>query len=89
VSFEIPKSEIRNQELATMLSSLRQSIKKMELEEVSKLYLQVTEDEKKYMSIYDVLNKFSDFFRNKISSEFLVKIKANIAYADSKPFYKF
>ncbi|MEO9257153.1 MAG: hypothetical protein ABI207_02155 [Crocinitomicaceae bacterium] len=89
VNFEMPKSEIRNQELAKMLSSLRHSIKKMELEEVSKLYLQVTEDEKKYLSIYDILNKFSDFFRNDISSEFLLKIKTNIAYADSKPFYKF
>lgn len=88
-AFEIPKSEIRNKELATMLSSLRQSIKKLELEEVAKLYLQVAEDKKKYISIYDILIKFSDFFRNEISSDFLTKINQHIAFVDSAPFYKF
>ncbi len=88
-NFEIPKSEIRNSEFSEMVSRLRYSINKLELEVVAKLYSQVKERRNKYSSIFEVLIKFSDFFRSNISSDFLIKINQHIEFVDSRPFYKF
>ena len=86
---EIPTHQIRNKDASLKLNQMRNAIRNLKLEEASKIYIDVCDDSKKYNFLYDVFAKYSSFFEKEISSDFLEKIKDNISFVDSKPFYKY
>lgn len=86
---EIPKHQIRNKDASLKLNQMRSAIRNLKLGEASKIYLDVCDDFRKYNFLYNVLSKYSSFFEKELSSDFLNKIKHNISYVDSKPFYKY
>jgi hypothetical protein len=86
---DIPSHQIRNKDASLKLNQMRHSIKNLNFDEASKIYIDVCDDSKKYSFLYDVLSRYSSFFEKKLSSDFLEKIKDNISYVDSKPFYKY
>jgi hypothetical protein len=86
---DIPSHHIRNKDASLKLNQMRVAIKNLKLDEAYKIYVDVCGDTKKYNFLYEVLSKYSSFFEKKLSSDFLKKIKDNISYVDSKPFYKY
>lgn len=86
---DIPSHQIRNKDASLKLNQMKVAIKNLKLDEASKIFVDVYGDSKKYNFLYNVFSKYSSFFEKKLSSNFLEKIKDNISYVDSKPFYKF
>ena len=86
---QIPASQIRNKDASLNLNKMRLAIKGLQLTDASKIYNEVSNDHKKYGFLYDLLIKYSSFFEKELSTNFLDKIKENISFIDSKPFYKY
>jgi hypothetical protein len=86
---DIPSHQIKNRDASLKLNQMRTAIKNLKLDDASKIYVDVCDDSKKYNFLYDVFSKYSAFFDKELSTDFLNKIKDNISYVDSKPFYKY
>ncbi len=86
---DIPSTQIRNKDAILKLNQMRHAIKNLNLDEASKIYNEVCDNSKKYNFLYNFLSKYSSFFEKELSSVLLEKIKENVSYVDSKPFYKY
>jgi len=73
--FQIPRTLIKNREFRVTLEEIRKNLNSLDILNLISLYYKVEESKREYKQLYDILNKYDYFFKQKISSSYLEKIK--------------
>lgn len=73
--FQIPNYLIRNKQFRKIRDSILSNLKKMDIANLVDEYNLVIENKSEYRHLYDILKKYGYFFKQKISAEYLTKLK--------------
>jgi hypothetical protein len=88
-SFEIPKHLLRNKDITYTLQMLKAAIRKVDLQELQKIFHIVTADARKFKPLHKILEPYFYFSYKNVSPEYLKKIAQSISNIETDPFYKF
>lgn len=75
--FRIPKKLIRNSYFRNIIISIRQSLKSLDILSLIDQYYLVLDNKIEFRDLFNILSKYEYFFKQKISNEYLNKIKSN------------
>jgi len=76
--FQIPKNLIRNRQFRKIMDSILVSLKNLEIKDLIGQYNTVAENKTEYRALFNVLVKYKYFFNQKISNEYLDKLKFHL-----------
>jgi hypothetical protein len=78
--FQIPSNLIRNKQFRITRDAIWQSLKTLDILSLINQYYLVVEHKSEFRPLYDILSKYEYFFKQKISNEYLTKIKYHFDY---------
>lgn len=79
--FQIPKLLIKNKVFRTMIEGVRKAISQLDLKQLHILFYEVVDNKKEFPQLFELLNKYKDFFNQNISREYFDKIKNGMEMA--------